>query len=238
MERAILKQGGETDKLPAPDLSCFSRAEVFSPALAREALDDGRRGEHTAARTEKMKMLAGQFYRTADPELMRERARARRIARQYAETDMEDQERRETLLRQLFGAMGEHVWIEPPFYCDYGTQIFLGDGVFMNINCIILDGARVTIGHNVLLAPGVHIYTASHPVEAALRVPSGGGTPPGMALPVTIGDNVWVGGGAIICPGVTIGENSTIGAGSVVTKDIPANVLAAGNPCRVLRRLE
>ena len=182
-------------------------------------------------------MLAGQFYRTADPELMRERARARRLTREYAQTEMEEQDRRAELLRALFGSVGENVWIEPPFYCDYGSQIFLGDGVFINIGCIILDGARVTLGQNVLLAPGVHIYTASHPVDAALRVPSGGGTPPGMALPVWIGDNVWVGGGSIICPGVTIGENTTIGAGSVVTRDVPSNVLAAGNPCRVIRSL-
>ena len=191
----------------------------------------------TNALTEKMKMLAGQFYRTADPELMRERARARRLTREYAQTEMEEQGRRAELLRALFGSLGENVWIEPPFYCDYGSQIFLGDGVFINIGCVILDGARVQLGQNVLLAPGVHIYTASHPVDAALRVPSGGGTPPGMALPVSIGDNVWVGGGSIICPGVTIGENTTIGAGSVVTKDVPSNVLAAGNPCRVIRSL-
>jgi maltose O-acetyltransferase len=235
MERATVKPGEQLLGLPASNVKYISK---FKPQYEPETVGDTEpRGQHAAA-TEKMKMLAGQFYMTADPALMRERARARRITREYAQTDMEDQRTRYELLHQLLGALGENVWIEPPFYCDYGTQIFLGDGVFMNIGCVILDGARVTLGSNVLLAPGVHIYTASHPVEAALRVPSGGGTPPGMALPVTIGDNVWIGGGSIICPGVTIGENTTIGAGSVVTKDVPANVLAAGNPCRIIRRLD
>lgn len=224
--------------LPASNFKRLSGASAFKPVEAEEAEAVEATTVEQDRCTEKMKMLAGQFYRTADPELMRERACARRITREYAQTDMEEQEeRRAELLGKLLGSMGENVWIEPPFYCDYGAQIFLGDGVFMNIGCVILDGARVTIGRNVLLAPGVHIYTASHPVEAARRVPSGGGTPPGIALPVTIGDNVWIGGGSIICPGVTIGENTTIGAGSVVTKDVPSDVLAAGNPCRVIRRL-
>ena len=187
--------------------------------------------------TERQKMLAGEFYLTSDPELMHERARARRITRRYNLTTEEELELRSELLRELCSRVGANVWIEPPFYCDYGSNIALGDGVYMNFGRVILDCAPVVLGQTVLLGPSVHIYTAHHPVDAALRVAHcGTGTPPGVATPVRIGDNVWIGGGAIICPGVTIGENTTIGAGSVVVKDVPAGVLAAGNPCRVIRR--
>ncbi|HEY1055070.1 MAG TPA: sugar O-acetyltransferase [Emticicia sp.] len=128
--------------------------------------------------------------------------------------------------------MGEAIDIQTPFYCDYGSNIFAGENLFINFNCTILDCARVIFGTNVFLAPNVQIYTAYHPIIASERIKG-----PELASPVTIGDNVWLGGGVIICPGVNIGSNTTIGAGSVVTKNIPANVVAAGNPCRVIREL-
>ncbi len=183
-------------------------------------------------------MLSGEFYISSDPELMRERARARTLTRRYNLTTEDELEARSEILRELCAVVGEGVWVEPPFYCDYGSNLQLADGVYMNFGCVILDCAPVTLGKNVLLGPSVQIYTAHHAVSAALRVSvRGGATPPGMASPVSIGDNVWIGGGSIICPGVTIGENTTIGAGSVVAKDIPEGVLAAGNVCRVIRRI-
>ena len=183
-------------------------------------------------RSEKQKMLAGEPYLASDPELVQERARARRLAGRYNRTRQEDADQRAALLRELLGHLGENALIEPPFYCDYGRNIYLGSGTFFNFNCVILDCASIHIGENVQCGPSVHIYAAYHPTDAVLRVAG-----PELAAPVRIGDNVWIGGGAIICPGVTIGDNTTIGAGSVVVKDVPANVIAAGNPCRMIRRL-
>lgn len=177
-------------------------------------------------------MLAGQLYEAWDPELVALRQRARRLTREYNQTTEEEAPRREALLKALFGTTGERLTIEPPFYCDYGVNIHVGENFFMNFDCAILDCARVEIGRNVMCGPKVQIYTATHPVDAAERVKG-----PELARPVIIGDNVWIGGGAIICPGVTIGANTTIAAGSVVIRDIPANVVAGGNPCRVLRQL-
>lgn len=182
--------------------------------------------------TEWEKMLAGQPYRSADAALLAARHQARRVLAQYQATDPADREKRYAILETLLGKVGKAIEIEPPFSCDYGSNIYLGENFYANFNCVILDPAEVRLGDNVFLGPGVHIYTASHPLEPKERN-SGYET----ALPVTIGDNVWLGGGAIILPGVTIGANTTIGAGSVVTKDIPANVVAAGVPCRVIRKL-
>ena len=182
--------------------------------------------------TEKQKMLAGELYSAADPELVAERKRARRLTRLYNQTTEEETAEREELLRELLGSVGGRIEIEPPFRCDYGSNIDAWDGVYMNFDCVILDCAPVRIGENVACGPGVHIYAATHPLEAEERIKG-----PELAKPVTIGNNVWIGGGAIISPGVSIGDNSTIGAGSVVTRDIPANVFAAGNPCRVIREL-
>jgi maltose O-acetyltransferase len=184
------------------------------------------------ALTEKQKMLAGELYVAADAELVAERKRARRLTRLYNRTTEEETAERELLLRELFGTVGECIEIEPPFHCDYGSHIHVGAGFYMNFGGVILDCAEVRIGDNVLCGPGVHIYAATHPIEATERIKG-----PELAKPVTIGNNVWIGGGAIICPGVTIGDNTTIGAGSVVTKDIPANVFAGGNPCRTIRVL-
>ncbi|MEH2371926.1 sugar O-acetyltransferase [Nostoc sp.] len=183
-------------------------------------------------KTEKQKMLAGELYLAEDPELAAENKRASRLLRRYNLTTEEQQEQRQQILQELFGNIGNKVLIVPPFHCDYGSNIFAGDKLYMNYGCVILDCNTVNIGENVLCAPYVQIYTAYHPIEPKIRL-SGRE----LAAPINIGNNVWIGGSAIICPGVTIGDNTTIGAGSVVVKDIPENVVAAGNPCRVIRYL-
>jgi len=136
------------------------------------------------------------------------------------------------MLNSILGKMGTNIDIQTPFFCDYGCHIEVGDNFFANFNCVFLDCHYIKMGNNVFLGPGVQIYTAFHPVEAEERIKG-----PELASPVTIGDNVWIGGGSIICAGLTIGSNTTIGAGSVVVKDIPADVVAVGNPCRVIRNL-
>ncbi|MFP2909524.1 sugar O-acetyltransferase [Pyxidicoccus sp. 3LFB2] len=184
------------------------------------------------ARTEREKMLAGELYIATDPELTAARFRARRLVRAFNATEDEEAPRRQELLGQLFGSIGPGVWIEPPFQCDYGTNIHVGARVFMNFQCVILDCNTVTIGDDVAFGPGVHIYAATHPLDPDERIKG-----PELAMPVTIGAKAWIGGGAIILAGVTIGEGTTIAAGSVVTKDVPPYVLAGGNPCRVIRAL-
>lgn len=184
------------------------------------------------ARTEREKMLAGELYLASDPELVALRARARSLSRAFNRTGSEQMELRQSLLSQLLGRTSRDVFIEPPFFCDYGANIHLGSRVYMNFQCTILDCNRVDIGDDVMFGPGVHIYTATHPLDPDERT-SG----PEQALPVRIGNKVWIGGSTVILPGVTIGEGSTIGAGSVVTKDVPPHVLAVGNPCRVMRAL-
>lgn len=181
---------------------------------------------------EKEKMLAGQLYLASDPELTRERNNARRLMRLINDSSGGDPFVREEYIRELLGSVGDNVYIEPPFRCDYGYNIRLGDNVYFNFDCVILDVCEVSIGDNVLMGPGVHIYTATHPLESELRL---SGLEAGS--PVQIGNNVWIGGGAIITPGVKIGDNVVIGAGSVVTRDVPDNVLVAGNPARVIRGL-
>ena len=183
-------------------------------------------------KTEQQKMLAGELYRSTDSELVAQRQSARRLTRLYNSTTEQEQERRSQIIFELFGAAGPTIEIEPPFYCDYGSNIFAGDGFYMNFGCVILDCNRVDIGEKVMCGPSVQIYTATHPTDPEVRL-SG----LEFAAPVQIGNNVWIGGGAIICPGVTIGDDTTIAAGSVVVKDIPARVVAAGNPCRVIRHL-
>ena len=180
-------------------------------------------------KTEYEKMLAGELYDAGDPQLMEMRVKAKTWMRQYNQTAF-DKPLREKMLKELFGKLGKNADIQAPFFCDYGCHIEAGDNFFANFNCVFLDCNYIKIGNNVFLGPNVQIYAATHPVVASERIKG-----PELAVPVTIGNNVWIGGGSIICPGVSIGENTTIGAGSVVTKDIPANVVAAGNPCRVLR---
>lgn len=183
-----------------------------------------------APKTEKEKMLAGELYLASDPELAIENQRAARLLRLYRETTEDEGDRRLSLLRELLGSVGENPQIVPPFHCDYGQHIHVGDRFYMNYGGVILDCNSVEIGNDVLCAPYVQIYAAYHPTDPAIRL-----TGKELAAPVKIGNNVWIGGSVVICPGVTIGDNSTIGAGSVVVKDIPANVVAAGNPCRVIR---
>lgn len=179
--------------------------------------------------SEREKMLRGALYDPFDPELVRARDRARDLCQDLNATREGQQEERRRILRELFGAGGEDVWIQPPFFCDYGTNILLGKRCFFNFNCVVLDVCRVTVGDYTLFGPAVQIYTATHPLDAELRRKQE------FAKPIEIGSDVWVGGGAIICPGVRIGSRAVVGAGSVVTRDIPDDVFAAGNPCRVIR---
>jgi maltose O-acetyltransferase len=182
-------------------------------------------------RSETEKMLAGELYDPLDPALAHARDRARYLCQTLNATGEADREQRRAILIELLGKGGDSVWMQPPFYCDYGSNILLGQRVFFNFNCIVLDVCPVTIGDFTLFGPAVQIYTATHPMNAQLRRKQE------FAKPIAIGSDVWVGGGAIICPGVTIGSRAVIGAGSVVTRDIPAGVFAAGNPCRVIREI-
>jgi maltose O-acetyltransferase len=183
--------------------------------------------------TEKEKMLAGEMYDATDPQLAEERRRARDLCKSLNESHDNEQELRQRIIGELFGRAGDAIWIEPPFHCDYGSNITLGSKVFFNFNCVILDPAPVLIGSNVLFGPAVQVCTATHPMSASDRR-----TGREFARPIEIGSDVWIGAGAIICPGVRIGSRSVIGAGSVVTRDISADVFASGNPCRFVRQLD
>jgi maltose O-acetyltransferase len=182
--------------------------------------------------TEREKMLAGEMYNPLDPELVAARARARDLCRVLNSTSETEESRRRRILGDLFGRGGDTVWMQPPFYCDYGSNIELGERVFFNFNCVVLDVCRVRIGDFTLFGPAVQIYTPLHPFNAEQRRREEFGKP------IEIGADAWVGGGAIILPGVRIGSRAVIGAGSVVTRDVPDDVFAAGNPCRVIRTLE
>src|SRR5882724_5103560 len=176
-------------------------------------------------------MLAGELYAPLDRELVRARDRARDLCQDLNATREAQQYERRRIVRELFGAGGDTVWMQPPFFCDYGSNILLGERVFFNFNCVVLDVCQVRIGDFTLFGPAVQIYTATHPMNPVLRRKQE------FAKPIEIGSDVWVGGGAIICPGVKIGSKSVIGAGSVVTRDIPNGVFAAGNPCRFIREI-
>ena len=181
------------------------------------------------------------FLETADPQTLAVIAKARELTRTYNQIPHCDTEARTALLRTLFGGIGENVEIDTPFYCDYGKNIFIGNDVIININCTFVDNRSIRIGNQVLIASNVQIYTSSHPVLPQERLTTDWKerkTPffRTFAKPVTIEDGAWIGGGAILLPGVTIGKNSVIGAGSVVTRSIPPNCVAAGNPCRILRQ--
>jgi maltose O-acetyltransferase len=183
--------------------------------------------------SEKDKMLRGELYNALDPQLCAERQRARLLLKALNDTSDDQQEERDRLIRELIPATGQSIWIEPPFYCDYGSNITLGDKIYFNFNCVILDVVPVSIGSGVLFGPAVQIYTATHPLNAAERRA-------GLELgrSIEIGEDAWIGGGAIICPGVRIGARSVVGAGSVVTKDVPEGVLVVGNPGVVIRKIE
>jgi maltose O-acetyltransferase len=182
-------------------------------------------------RSEREKMLAGELYNALDPELVTARNRARDLCQALNRSREEDVEERRRILQDLFGAGGDTVWMQPPFYCDYGSNIELGERVFFNFNCVVLDVCTVRIGSFTLFGPAVQIYTPLHPLDAQLRRREEFGKP------IEIGPDVWVGGGAIILPGVRIGARAVIGAGSVVTRDVPEATFAAGNPCRAIRSI-
>jgi maltose O-acetyltransferase len=181
--------------------------------------------------TQRERMLAGELYDPMDPELVAGRERARDLCQALNATREADADGRRRILRDLFGDGGDTVWMQPPFFCDYGTNIHLGERVFFNFNCVVLDVCPVRVGDYTLFGPAVQIYTPLHPFNAEQRRREEFGKP------VEIGSDVWVGGGAIILPGVRIGSRAVIGAGSVVTRDVPDSVFAAGNPCRVIREL-
>lgn len=182
--------------------------------------------------TEKEKMLAGELYAPLDPELHAMHIRAERLFEKYNKTSCKDVKKRKKLIKKLFGSTGENIQVETPFFCDYGCNIEVGENFFANYGCIILDVNKVKIGKNCMLAPNVAIYSATHPVRAEERY---NGVE--LGFPVTIGDNCWIGGGAVICPGVTLGDNVVVGAGAVVTKSFGDNVILAGNPAKVIKNL-
>lgn len=190
--------------------------------------------------TEREKMLAGDLYDCGDLELLEQWHKAKDLMRDYNHTDSADLQEKERILNELLGGRGTNLWITAPFYVDYGNNIYFGNNCEVNMNCTFLDDNEIRIGNNALIAPNVQIYTAFHPTNASDRF---GESKEDCSFefcktqtaPVVIGDNVWIGGGAILMPGVTIGDNVVIGAGSVVTKDIPSDSIAYGAPCRVMR---
>ncbi|SFH56608.1 maltose O-acetyltransferase [Priestia megaterium] len=184
-------------------------------------------------RTEKEKMLAGEMYNPADAQLVKDREYARRQVRIYNETSETEGEKRTQLLRELFGSTGENVYIEPNIRVDYGYNIFVGENFSANFDCVILDVCEVRFGDNCMLAPGVHVYTATHPLDPTER-----NSGKEYAKPIIFGDNVWIGGSAVINPGVSIGDNVVIASGSVVTKDVPNNVVVGGNPAKIIKKIE
>lgn len=182
--------------------------------------------------TERERMLSGRLYFAGAPELAQARLQAKRLCHAYNTAPPEDQDRRERILRQLLGQVGRNCWIEPTFRCDYGVNISIGDRFYANYDCIFLDVAPITIGRCVYMAPRVCLYTAGHPTVPQVR-----NLDLEYGRPITIGDDVWIGGNAVVLPGVTIGSGSVVAAGAVVTRDVPPGVIAGGNPCRVLRPL-
>lgn len=189
--------------------------------------------------TEKQKMLQGTYYNSRDPELLKQYHTARALLKRYNNLDSDKLKERTTILGDLFNSCAEGVWIETPFFCDYGEHISIEENTFINANCIFIDNNKITIGSNGLIGPHVQIYTAEHPLKASERIIQNeeGTCYLTSSRPVTIGNNVWIGGNSVILPGVTIGNNVTIGAGSVVTKSIPDNVVAFGNPCKIQKDL-
>jgi maltose O-acetyltransferase len=177
-------------------------------------------------------MLRGELYRASDPELVADAARCHRLLERYNATGVDGEAERAAILRELLAEVGDGVVIRPPLSMDYGSQTTIGAGTFINVGAVILDVARVTIGADVQVGPNVQLLTPTHPLDPALRR-SG----VEAAEPISIGDNAWLGGGVIVCPGVRIGADTVVGAGAVVTRDLPAGVLAVGNPARVIREL-
>jgi len=183
--------------------------------------------------SEKERMLRGELYDPDDPELVADRESARALTEQYNRTKPADHDQRRRLLEDLFGALGEECHVEPPFRCDYGYNIRVGENFYANFDCVFLDVCRVEIGRNCQIGPGVHLYTATHPVDAAERRAGSE-----YGAPITVGDDVWIGGRAVLNPGVTVGDNAVIASGAVVTEDVPADVVVGGNPATVIRELD
>jgi len=186
----------------------------------------------TMIKTEKQKMLAGELYNALDKELSEDRINTRLLLKELNDSAEDQATLRAEILKRLIPTAPSNLWIQPPFFCDYGYNMIVGEKVFFNFNCVVLDVTYVKIGNRTMFGPNVQIYTATHPIDHRERAS-------GLeyAKPITIGEDVWVGGGTIICPGVAIGDRTVLGAGSVVTKDIPSDVFAAGNPCKVIRQL-
>lgn len=183
-------------------------------------------------RTQMQRMLAQELYVSQDPELKKHAFYAKCLLHEFNQSHPQEQEKRQQLLKKLLGKVGTDYYIEPPFYCDYGRNTYIGENFYANTDAIFLDVAKIRIGDNVMFGPRVGLYTAGHPVTPEVR-----NSYLEFGKEITIGNNVWLGGNVVVCPGVTIGDNCVIGAGSVVTKDIAANCIAVGNPCRVLRKL-
>lgn len=200
----------------------------------RDGVNDERDGTNTDEEAPgRSRMVAGEPYDALDPELIAERAAARQLTRLYNETGPSDTERRSLLLSELFGSGGEDADVEPPFRCDYGWNVHVGSGFYANFGCVFLDVCEIRFGRDCLLGPGVHVYTATHPLDAAERA---AGLESGA--PVAVGDRVWIGGQAVVNPGVTIGDDSVVAAGAVVVEDVPSGVVVGGNPAEVLRELD
>ncbi len=183
--------------------------------------------------SEKAKMLAGELYSPRAPELVADRERARELVRLYNQTGATDGESRELLLEELFGSVGENPTVEPPVRCDYGEQITVGDRFFANFGCVFLDVCPIEFGDRCLLGPSVHVYTATHPLDAAERAEGRE-----YGKPVTVGDDVWIGGQAVLNPGVEVGDRSVVASGAVVTRDVPSDVVVQGNPAEVVKELD
>lgn len=184
-------------------------------------------------KTEKEKMLQGELYMSSEPELVAGRENARRLVRLYNQTTETEYDKRTELIKELFGSTGSAFIVEPDFRCDYGYNIHVGENFYANFNCTILDVCEVTIGDNCFIAPNVQIYTATHPINPIVR-----NTGAEYGKPIKIGHNVWIGGNAIINPGVTIGDNVVVASGAIVTKNVPDNVIVGGNPAKVIRTID
>ena len=182
--------------------------------------------------SEKEKMLAGELYDASDPRLTSERQNAEALTSWYNETAPEATDRRRQLLGELFGSLGDGAVVEPPFRCDYGSTVHVGDDCYANVDCVFLDVCRIDVGRHCLVGPGVHLYTATHPLDAETRAEG-----PEYGRPISIGDDVWIGGRAVVNPGISVGDRSVVGSGTVVTEDVPDDVVVQGNPAQVIKEL-